>query len=256
MTIKKADFKFDLRDPMIKILTALFLFITVGTGFSACRFGRGGKTRVELDAVYTFDAAGEVTSPMQSEFTEGITAKLEEKLTVDGRFKVFRTHEAGVNASAEERAKKVNDDKPDLLLSITTGYDPDFTASGTLIYPDVPSSEQNEASLKMAGILQENMKAGDWSADVRYLYYKPFENDQYQIMRTETSDTEKYDFETWTILEKTSVPAVVVEQIHLSNASDSQRWSNEEGYETIAEQYYQAILEYFGMKDTRKDVQE
>ena len=246
--IKKINFK----EPMVLLLTALLVFMCGGTLFAGCA-KKADRIRVELDAAFGGDATGYVGFATESEVTEAITDRLFDLLSQDERFEVLRTHEAGQAASVTSKAEKVKKDDPALLISIHTGGVPDKSVSGMNIYPDKPGTSENAASIKAAEAIADAFTTETWVPKVRYLYYKPFNDDAYTIETAEVSDTSDPGLETWSILEKTSVPAVVVEQFYVTNEKDTADWANEESYDKAAMQYYHAVCTLNGLEP--KDIQ-
>ena len=234
-------------DPMVILLAVLLLFIGTGTLFSGCS-RKAERIRIELDAAFGGDATGFAGFVNESEVTEAITDRLYSLLEQDDRFEVLRTHEAGTSASVAAKAEKVNKDQPALLLSIHTGGVPDASVSGMTVYPDIPSHKSNAQSVKAAEAIADAFTAETWTPALKYLYYKPFTEDSYQIMKADISDTTDYQLETWAILQKVDVPAVVVEQFYVSNQNDVTNWANAESYDNIAMQYYRALCKLYDLE--------
>lgn len=233
-----------IHDPMIIILVSLLIFLTIGTAFFSS--GSTGRVVIELDAAYGGDASGYEGIITESAFNEKAVDALEEVLSNDIRFTVLRTHESGTSASVEEKAAKINEDQPDLVISIHCAYAPDASISGMSVYPDIPSSANHEKSLAAANAIANAFTSDTWTPAVYYLYYKPYGENAYQIETVETSDTSDHEEETWALLEAVDVPAVVVEQIYCSSQNDVDMWANEDGYQKIADTYYSALKTLYG----------
>ena len=62
----------------------------------------------------------------------------------------------------------------------------------------------------------------------------------------EASDTTVRSEVTFGVLEKTTCPAVLVEQCFLSDQADCNAWASETGCKNAARAYYEAICAYFG----------
>jgi len=247
LKIEKFGIEIDFRDPMVLILCALLVFITGGTAVAAANGVRANTYVIELDAAYGGDAAGYEGIINEAEFTEKAVEAIADALKADGHFTVKLTHEAGTSASVEEKAEKVSKDSPDFLISIHCAGLPDPTPGGMNIYPSIPTSSTNETSLKLASSIQEAFTLDFWKPKVQYLYYEPFGDDAFQIKTVDTSDTTDYQLETWSLLEKVDVPAVVVEQIYCTNDGDVGYWYTEEGLKQIGELYVKALRKMTGI---------
>ena len=234
-------------DPMMILLAVLLVFIGTGTMFGGCSH-KAERIRIELDAAFGGDATGFAGFMNESDVTEAITDRLYSLLKQDDRFEVLRTHEAGTSASVAAKAEKVNQDEPALLLSIHTGGVPDASISGMTVYPDIPTKKTNGQSVKAAEAIADAFTSETWVPELKYLYYKPFTEDSYQIVKADISDTTDYQLETWSILQKVEAPAVVVEQFYVSNQSDVTNWANEEAYNNTAMQYYRAVCKLYDLE--------
>jgi N-acetylmuramoyl-L-alanine amidase len=234
-------------DPMVILLAALLLFMCCGTVFAGCS-KKEEKIRIELDAAFGGDATGYAGIVNEADVTEQITDRLYRLMGQDERFEVLRTHEPGTSASVSAKAEKINADEPSLLVSIHTGGVPNASVSGMTIYPAIPSSRTNGESVKAAETIADAFTSETWTPALKYLYYKPFTEDSYQIQLVDISDTQDYKLETWAILQKVNVPAVVVEQFYVTNQKDVDTWANEASYDNIAMQYYKALCTYYAIE--------
>lgn len=241
--------KMNLRDPMILILIFLLAFLTIGTAFFSSKgdsFGNG--IRIELDAAYGGSATGYEGLVTESEFNENVVNALEIILKEDSRFTVLRTHEAGTEKSVEEKAEKINEDDPELVLSIHCANAPDETISGMNVYVETPSKSTSEKSLVFANEIVNAFMEESITIKEGYLYYVEYGENAYQLEMIDISDTSERSEKTWELMEETNAPVVVVEQIYCTNQSDVATYANEEGYQKIAKMYYQAILNMYGLE--------
>lgn len=242
--------KVSFRDPMVLILAALLVFLTIGTAFfSSKEEPLGNGIRIELDAAYGGDAKGYEGIITESEFNENVVNALETILKADTRFTVVRTHEAGTDASVEEKGEKITKDNPELVLSIHCAGTADETVSGMNVYAETPSMSSYEKSLAFANEIVNCFFENGFQVNEGYLYYIPYGENAYQMEMVDVSDTTVRDQKTWALMEETEVPVVVVEQIYCSNQSDVDTYANEEGYQKIANTYYQAILNMYGLSN-------
>ncbi len=237
--------KKSLKDPMVMILVILLVFLTIGTSISGCK---KSKTVIELDAAYGGDNTGYQGIINESDFTESVVEKLAALLTEDGNFEVLLTHEAGTSSTVEERSEKINQDKPDIVLSIHASGTPDSSRSGQEIYADIPTASTHDASLSLANAISTAFTSDTWTPTVDYLYYKPFDDDSYQLEIVSSEDTTDYQLETWDLMEKCDVPVVISDQIYVTNQSDIDTWASDDGYQKAAELYYSAIKSYYGIE--------
>ena len=241
-TAKKKKF----RNPLAVILTVLLVFLGIGVTFAGCLHLSHDKIIVAVDAAYGGEQNGYTGIVNEAEFNEGVVNALCARLADDDRFIVLRTHEAGTSRAILNIVREINESKADLVLSIHAGYDPDPQKTGMHIYAEQPASDNHERSLELAHSIQETF-ADDLSAEVNYMYYEPIGEDRYQMKVVGENDKNDYELATWTIMEKTLVPAVVTEQIYVSNEADVSAWANEEGYKKTAELYYRALCRYYGI---------
>ncbi|MDO4415912.1 MAG: N-acetylmuramoyl-L-alanine amidase [Erysipelotrichaceae bacterium] len=245
--MKTKKLKYSFKDPMVMILCGLLVFLTIG-----CLMAGKASDRIiyniELDAAFGGANKGFVGYIAESDINEKTVNAVEEILSKDSRFDVHRTHEAGTEASVNDSAAVIEKDVVRLVLSIHGGYDPDETVSGTRIYTNLPGREGSEEAKKFADAIAEAFNEDNWKATRNYLYYHEQPNNTWTIEVTD-ADAEQPDFGeavpvTWTLLEKTKVPCVIVEQFFVSNKTDIGRWDNPEGYQQIAEKYYSALCNF------------
>lgn len=233
------------KDPMVIILVILLVFLTVGTAISGCN---GSKIVIELDAAYGGEDTGYQGIINESDFSESVVEKLATLLKDDSHFEVLLTHESGETSTVEERSNKINQDQPDIVLSIQASGTPDTSRSGQEIYADIPSESTHDKSLKLAKAIAESFTSSTWTPTVNYLYYQPFDDDSYQLEIIDSTDTTDYQLETWELMEKCDVPVVVSDQIYVTNQSDIDTWASEANYQKAAECYYSAIKSYYGIE--------
>lgn len=233
------------KDPMVIILVILLVFLTVGTAISGCN---GSKIVIELDAAYGGEDTGYQGIINESDFAESVVEKLAALLNDDSHFEVLLTHESGETSTVEERSNKINQDQPDIVLSIQASGTPDTSRSGQEIYADIPSDSTHDQSLKLAQAIAESFTSSTWTPTVNYLYYKPFDDDSYQLEIIDSSDTTDYQLETWELMGKCDVPVVISDQIYVTNQSDIDTWASEANYQKAAECYYSAIKNYYGIE--------
>lgn len=250
--MKQKKLKYSLKDPMVMILACLLGFLTVGTFLSGF-FDFRNSYAVELDAAFGGTNKGYTGFIPEAEINEKTVDALEELLSKDDRFVVYRTHPSGTEASVADSALKIEEDAPDIAISIHGGWDPDENISGTRIYTDLAGRKGEKDAKKFAAAIVEAFNADDWQTTANYLYYHAQFNGTYTVEVTDANDKQAQPEEenpvTWTILENTEVPCVVVEQFFVSNKSDIGRWANAEGYQMIAQKYYSALCNYFSIEE-------
>ena len=235
-----------IRNPLAVVLTVLLVFLGIGVTFAGYLHLSHDKIVIAVDAAYGGEQTGYTGLINEADFNEGVVNALCTRLADDDRFIVLRTHSAGTSRAILNIVREVNESKADLVLSIHAGYDPDPQKTGMHIYAEQPASDGHERSLELAHAIQETF-ADDLSPEVNYMYYEPIGEDKYQLKVVPEDDQNNYELATWTIMEKTLIPAVVTEQIYVSNEADVSAWANEEGYRKTAELYYNALCRYYGI---------
>lgn len=250
--MKQRKLKYSLDDPMVTILTCLLAFLTLGALFAGLTGGHRIH-KVELDAAFGGSNKGYTGYISEAEINEKTVNALEQLLKMDDRFEVYRTHPAGSEAAVADSAAKIEDDSPDIALSIHGGWDPDENLSGTRVYTDLAGRKGEGEAKKFAAAVVKAFSLDDWQASANYLYYHEQSDGTYTVEVTDASaqqtESETETPVTWTILEKTDVPCVIVEQFFISNKSDIGRWDNPDGYQMIAEKYYSALCDYFSIEE-------
>ncbi|MCR4951914.1 MAG: N-acetylmuramoyl-L-alanine amidase [Solobacterium sp.] len=241
----KGKKKLKLKDPMILILTCLFLFITLGTGLKA--YFQGGRTeiRIELDAAYGESAKGNTGVINEADYNAALVRAIEEELKQDNRFVVKLTHKEGEAASIADRAEVIEKDSPDLVLSIHCGYSPAKDSSVMKVYAQTPDQKNREESLKAAEAIA---KAFEGSApQLLCLYYEQIADNTFQIVTRDAKDTEKTELKTWALMEQAKAPVVIVEQFNVANAAAAETMNSEQGLKETAKLYKQALLALYGL---------
>ncbi len=245
MTAAKKKMK--LKNPLVIILAVILAFVAVGSSFSGCLHLTSDRIIVAVDAAYGGEQTGYTGLINESDYAEGVVNALCTRLQEDSRFITVRTHEAGTSRSILNIVKDINEREADMVLSIHAGYDPDPAKSGMHIYAEKPSSAGHERSLAFAESIQQAF-AEEREAEIGYMYYEPIAENKFQLKIVPPDDETDYGLDTWTIMEKSLGPAVVSEQIYVSNEADVSAWANEEAYAKSAEMYYQAFCDYYGLR--------
>lgn len=236
---KKLKFK----DPMLVILVILLVFLTTGSFIQGIM---PKKTLIELDASYGGSETGYQGIINEADYTEEVVSRLSKLLKSDSHFEVLLTHSSDETSSMKERIEKINQDAPDAVISIHATGTPDTSKSGMNVYADIPTSSTHDISLGLAKSITDAFLIDEWVPALEYLYYKPYDDDSYQVQTVSSDDTTDYELETWGMMEKCDVPVIVVNQIYVTNQNDIDTWANEDGYTKAAELYYQAIRSYYG----------
>lgn len=250
--MKNRKLKYSLNDPMVLLLSYLLAFLTLGNLFSGC-FAKKVTYSVELDAAFGGDNTGYTGLINESSVSEKTVNALEALLLKDERFNVMRTHASGTPMAVADSAAKINEDRPQIVLSIHAGWNPNGNMSGTRVYPDLKDHSGYAESSKLAGLVQKAFDAEDWKASLNQMYMHEQSDGTFRVevigIDETPADTGGTRAPTWTILEKTEVPCVVVEQFFVSSRADVEKWNSDEGYRLIAEKYYSVLCEYFGIEE-------
>lgn len=228
---------------LLKVTVLLLAAVLVVAGI----YKRGVKRSaapivVALDAAHDGDAYGVKGLIDEGEFTGELVNAIEAELKKDSHFTVIRTHAQQQPASVKTRIGVINGSSADILISVACdGSLTDAEKKGTVIYADVSSQKNHADSLKFAAVMQECFRKANIEAPIDYYYYKPIGNDVFQPHIVDASDTTDYQEDTFSILQETKCPALVIRQIYVTNASDVDTWANQEGYAKLAEVYVSAL---------------
>lgn len=200
------------------------------------------KVRIMIDAGHGGDNSGMQALASEDEFDEKVTDLLVQKLSDDSDFEVLRTHETGTAMSVKDRAAVINEEKPDIVLSVHCASNPDSSLSGTRIFADIPSSRYHDESLKLADALKSVMEEDGDPVTEGYFYYHPIKDGSvYQEQIAAVDDTTDYQEDTFDLMMQSEAPVVLVQQMYVTNQADVDKWNNDEGYEKAAQLYYDAI---------------
>ena len=190
----------------------------------------------------------------EDEMTWRTANLLLELMEADDRFSPFLTitqeqwEDESRREKPSERAETIQVSGAQLLLSIHGNSDVSSDTYGFECFPVPPTLAYHEESQQFAEIIaglfgQDGQKLRGTNG-VRYLYYD--ENDNKLIV--ESGSMQLAGTPTFTLLEDSGCPAVLVEQCFITNASDVDRYGDEDGCARAAQLYYQAICQYYGLE--------
>ena len=222
------------------VLLALVLFQLFGGGKSD-----GSKIIVMLDAAHGGDNSGYQGIISEDEYNEHVIDELQILLENDARFEVKRTHEAGQALAVSTRVEIIDEEKPDLVLSVRchNGDSPNF---GTmLVFADPAASKYHKDSTDLAKIITQVYTDAGYSPLCGYYYYKPIKTGYYQEHLVPVDDETDYEEETWELM-NAKAPVVIVSQINVNSEEETAEWGSEEGWKKAAELYYRALVNYSG----------
>lgn len=228
---------------LLKIVVVLLAAVLVAAGIGRYRAGRSGDTIVvALDAAHDGDSYGAKGVIDESVFTDELVNAIEAELKKDSRFTVIRTHRSKQEAGVKRRVETINAAAPDILISVACQSSmEDAAKKGTTIYADVPTQKTNAESLKFAAAMRECFSEIGIEAPIAYYYYKPIGGTVFQPHIVDALDQTDYKEDTFTILQETKCPAVVIRQIDVTNQTDVETWANPSGYKKLAEAYAAAL---------------
>ena len=234
---------------LVIILIALVAVILVMVGYQLLsdRKSKDAYT-IELDSGFGGDQTGFVGVMNESEFNAGVVSALQTLLNKDSHFIVLLSHPLDEAATNVEKVDKINEDNPDMVLSIHTGYNPNVNEGGMYIYADVPSENTNKDSVQLAQCIQQSFQETDLNPQVSYYYYHEIRPEVFTPNLVPVDDMTTYEDQTLDILSGTSAVAVYVEQLNIMNPQQITTWANEEGYQQLAQYYYEAIKAYYGVE--------
>ena len=200
---------------------------------------------VAVDAGHGGDDPGATGLIVERDMTAATSEALLSWLWSDSNYIPVTTRDSyDVTATPTERAKRSNSQHPDLLLSIH-GNAASTEASGFECYPITPGRTWHRESVYFARLLASGMEAAGSNLrgqqGIRYIYYE----NGVKVL-AEANDLRIREEETFTLLEESHCPAVLVEQCFVTSAEDVDRFGDQDGCQLAARVYYEAICAYFG----------
>lgn len=197
---------------------------------------------------------------VEYEMTEGTADELAALLEADPNYTPVRTRANGEGMSVRGRADAAAQAGAAILLSIHGNSDETGTAVGFECYPQTPGLAYHSHSLELAHCIARRIAQTGQTlrgeAGVRYAYYEGSEEEGYEKILAEESDTSVYSMQTFGVLQYASCPAVLVEQCFLTHAGDAADWAGPSGWRLAAECYYKAICDFFGTEPIALDALE
>ncbi len=243
MTGKRKKRKIRLDRVLMVAAGVLLILIVIGL---VVRFVSGSKPTqpkqlvVMLDNAHGGDNSGYQGIINEDEYNEHVIDELQLLLDADERFKAVRTHEDGQAMAVSTRVERINEESPDLVLSVRchNGDSPHFTT--TLIFADPPASKYHDRSKEFASAIQETFTADGYAPLVGYYYYTPIKTGYYQEHLVALDDETDYEEETYELM-SAKAPVVIVSQINVNSEEETAEWGNEEGWKKAADIYYRAL---------------
>lgn len=241
---------------LLQLLVCLVLFIImvgigwlIGNGLRFLQnvfFSEKGIYHIAVDAGHGGADTGAIGVIQETEMTELTAELLYNLLADDPNYSPFFTRsDFSVSATPTERAEVANHNHADLLISIHGNAASDPSVRGFECYPVVPGRTQHKESLRFGKMISEQMKNADvqlrGTEGIRYAYYD--ENDQKILV--DGSDDRIRMQSSFSILEKSKCPAVLVEQCFVTNPEDVAQYAGDNGCSLCADLYYRAICSYF-----------
>ncbi len=233
---------------MFLVLLALFLLVIGGNLLTFRKAHAIKKIPIVLDAAYGGENKGNIGLLNESDFNEQVVTALETLLTEDGRFEVIRSHPQNTDADISQRTEIITQAEPELVISIHAAWDHNKETSGMHIYVQPPAHKNHDESVKIAEAVKTAFTKDDWTPDVSCLYYEPYEDGTYKVITKGVDETMEEALETWGLLEKCEYPTIVVEQLYLSNQQDVDRWTKEDGYQQIAQLYFESLKSLYDLE--------
>jgi len=171
-------------------------------------------------------------------------AFLFELLSADPDFIPILTR-TDTDPSSAARAATAHSRGASLLISLHANSD-SSSARGFECFPTPPGRTYHAESLRFATLITRGMSAAGHSlrgtdkTGIKYAYYS---GSSKKIV--DSSDTKVRSLSSFGILEKTSCPAVLVEQCFITSHRDVSAWATEDGCRRAAAVYYAAIRQFF-----------
>ena len=229
---------------IILVLMIVLLALVLFQLFGGSKTG-GSKITVMLDNAHGGDNSGYQGIISEDEYNEHVIDELQILLQNDERFEVKRTHEDGQAMAVSTRVEIIDEEKPDLVLSVRchNGDSPNF---GTmLVFADPPASKFHKDSTDLAKFITQVYTDAGYSPLCGYYYYKPIKTGYYQEHLVPVDDETDYEEETWELM-NAKAPVVIVSQINVNSEEETAEWDSEEGWKKAAELYYKALVNYSG----------
>ena len=155
---------------IILVLMIVLLALVLFQLFSGSKTG-GSKITVMLDNAHGGDNSGYQGIISEDEYNEHVIDELQILLQNDERFEVKRTHEDGQAMAVSTRVEIIDEEKPDLVLSVRchNGDSPNF---GTmLVFADPPASKFHKDSTDLAKFITQVYTDAGYSPLCGYYYY-------------------------------------------------------------------------------------
>lgn len=230
------------------VLIVLALLVIIGilviVQLLGDRRGGGSKITVMLDSAHGGDNSGYQGIISEDEYNENVITELETLLKADDRFEVLRTHQTGQAMAVSTRVEVIDEEKPDIVLSVRchNGDSPNF---GTmLVFADPAVSKYHADSAALAKQITEVYTNAGYSPLCGYYYYKPIKTGYFQEHLVALDDETDYGEETWELM-NAKAPVVIVSQINVNSEEETAEWGNEEGWKKAADLYYRALVNVY-----------
>lgn len=176
-----------------------------------------------------------------------------EWLEQDENFTPIRTHEADVFAKPAERREAAQNAGAKLLFSIHGNANTDSTQlAGFEIYTENKNKPFSAQSYALAQQLANAFTAAGHTpqagSGIFYCHYEGSDESGYDKFTVPEAKEQEYALtgQSFGVLESDQMPAVLVEQGYLTNASDVATWLSTEGCKKAARLYYESICALFG----------
>ena len=208
--------------------------------------GKGGDVHVVmLDNAHGGDASGYQGLISEDEYNEQLIDALAAKFENDSSYRIVRTHQDGQAMAVSTRVEVINEEKPDLVLSVRchSGDSPNFNEMKIFAQP--ASSKYHSDSAAFAQLIEQAFQEKGVACSSGYYYYKPIKTGYYQEHLTALDDETDYEEATWDLM-AANAPVVITSEFNVNNSDDVALWTSEEGIATAADLYYNAIRGMFG----------
>ncbi len=202
------------------------------------------KIIIAIDPGHGGEDTGAIKLIDETEIINQTSLELFNLFSQNENFIPILTKDFTENKTISNRAEFINEVDADMVISIHANSDSSNKTHGFECYPTPPGRTYSDESMKIAQLIAFGMQnAGhDLRGEngIKFAYYN---GDKKTIV--DSSDNKVRSSKSFGIVDKVNCPSVLVEQCFISNYSDVENWTGEDGAKKSAEIYYKAICDYY-----------
>ncbi len=213
-------------------------------GFPAISFEKNEKIIIAIDPGHGGEDTGAMKIIDEVEVINQTSTHLYTLLEENENFTPVLTKDFTENKTIQDRADYINEIGANLVISIHANSDSSKSTHGFECYPTPPGRTYSSQSMQIAQLITSGMQSAGHNLrgenGIKFAYYN---NDNKTIV--DSSDDKIRSSKSFGIVDKVNCPSILVEQCFISNYSDVENWTGEEGAKKSAEIYYKAICDYY-----------